>query len=43
LLQVNNVNIVSRPENIGLHFGVPLVGLVAEVDTCLKQHFHGNS
>jgi len=40
LLQVYDVNAVSCPEYIGLHLGVPFVGLMTEVNPRLQQQFH---
>jgi hypothetical protein len=39
-LQVNDMNAVSRPEDVGLHFGVPPSRLVSEMDAGLEQLFH---
>ncbi len=36
-LEIDDVDPVSRPENIGLHLGVPAVGLVAEMRTGFEQ------
>ena len=40
LLEIDDVDPVSRPEDIGFHFRVPLVGLVTEVNPRLKQQLH---
>jgi len=40
LLKINDVNPISRPEDIGLHFGVPAFCLMAEMDSSLQQFFH---
>ena len=40
LRQVNDVDIVSCPEDVALHLGVPAVCLVSEVNACLKQTTH---
>src|SRR5262249_12662507 len=42
LLQVDDVNAVAFPKDVFLHFGVPALGLVAKVDTRLKQLLHGD-
>jgi hypothetical protein len=42
LLEVDDVDAVSGPEDEGAHLGVPTTGLVTEVDTGLEQLFHGH-
>jgi hypothetical protein len=42
LLEVDDVDAVAGSENVGFHLGVPLVGLMTEVDPRLKQRLHGN-
>src|SRR5581483_9958346 len=42
LLQVDDVNAVPFPKDVLLHLGVPALGLVAKVDTRLKQLLHGD-
>src|SRR5262245_9698371 len=42
LLQINDVNAITFPEDIFLHLGVPAAGLVAKVDSSLQQLFHRN-
>ena len=37
LRNVDNVDVVTLPEDIGTHSGVPLAGLVSEVDTGFDQ------
>ena len=41
LLQVDDVDAVALGVDVGSHFGVPAAGLVAEVDACFEQGFHG--
>ena len=41
LLQVDDVDTVALGVDVGSHFGVPTTGLVAEVDACFEQGFHG--
>src|SRR5260221_7436489 len=41
LLQVDDVDAVSRGEDVGLHLWVPAAGLMSEVDTCLQQLLKG--
>ena len=40
VLKIDDVDFVSRPENVLVHFGVPEPGLVSEVRTCLQQVAH---
>ena len=40
VLKVDDVDLVARPENVLIHFGVPEPGLVSEVRTCLQQVAH---
>ncbi len=42
LLQVDDVNAVSGPEDIRRHLGVPTAGLVAEMDAGLQQFLHSD-
>ena len=42
LAEVKDVNAVPLPEDIGLHAGVPAVGLVAEMRAGLNQLLHGD-
>jgi hypothetical protein len=42
-LQVNDMNTVTLCEDVRFHTGIPLVGAMSEVDTALKQGFHGNN
>ena len=42
LLQVDNVDPVTSPENIRLHLGVPATGLVTEMNAGLQQLFHSD-
>ena len=41
LLQVDDVDAVALGVDVGSHFGVPATGLMAEVDACFEQGFHG--
>ena len=34
LMQINNMNAVFFPKNIGLHFGVPAIDLMSKMDAC---------
>jgi hypothetical protein len=40
VLEIDNVNFVTSPENVLVHFGVPETGLVSEVCACLQQIAH---
>ena len=40
LLQINNMDIISCTENIGCHFGIPVPGLVSEMDTRFQHLVH---
>src|SRR6516164_4368793 len=40
LLEVNDVDTITRAEDIWLHLRIPAAGLVPEVNSCLKQLFH---
>ena len=42
LLQVDDVDAVSGPEDVRPHLGVPAAGLVAEVHPGLQQFLHGD-
>jgi hypothetical protein len=42
VLQVDDVDAVASPEDIGLHLRVPALGLVAEVNASLEQLSHGD-
>ncbi len=39
-VQVDDVDPIARAIDIALHFGVPAMGLVAEMDAGLQQLFH---
>ena len=41
LIEVDDINPVARPIDIGLHPGVPTPGLVAEMQSCLQHLSHG--
>jgi hypothetical protein len=41
-LQVDDVNAVAFPKDVLFHLRVPALGLVAKVDTRLKQLLHGD-
>jgi hypothetical protein len=41
LLQIDNVDTVSRPENVRFHLGVPAFCLVSEMDAGFQQLFNG--
>jgi hypothetical protein len=41
-LQINNVNPIPGPINIGLHFGIPPLGLMTEMNPGLQQLLHRN-
>ena len=36
LLKVDNVDVVSRPEDVGFHLRIPFVGLMSEMDACFE-------
>src|SRR5437867_3398836 len=40
LLQINNMDTVARPEDIGLHLGIPPARLVTKMDSGLQKLFH---
>ena len=40
--QVDDVDAIALVENVFLHFRIPALGLMAEVNTCLEQLAHGN-
>ncbi len=42
-LQIDNVDAVTCPENVGFHFGVPAFCLVTEVDASFQQFFHADT
>jgi hypothetical protein len=42
VLEVDDVNLVAGTEDEGLHLGIPIAGLVAEVHASLQHFFHGN-
>ena len=42
LLEVDDVNLVALPEDIGSHFGVPVAGLVSEVHASFQHLTHRN-
>src|SRR5579875_3705479 len=42
LLQIDDMNPVTSPEDIRLHLGVPAAGLVPEVDASLQKLFHAD-
>src|SRR6202051_1996340 len=41
-LKIDNVNAVSFPENVLLHFRIPASRLVTEMNSGLQQLFHSN-
>jgi hypothetical protein len=41
LLQVDDVNPILLHKNIGLHFWIPPLGLVAKMNPCFQQIFQG--
>ena len=43
VLEVDDVNLVARAKDIRAHLGVPVAGLVAEVDTRLQHVAHADS
>jgi len=42
LLEVDNVDFIAFPEDVGAHLGMPETGLVAEMHTGLQHLAHGN-
>ena len=40
-LEINDINPISCPKDIGLHFGVPTFRLMAEMNPSLQKFFHG--
>ncbi len=41
-LQVNNVDAVTGPKDVGLHFRVPALGLMTKMNAGFKHLFHGD-
>ena len=40
LLKIDDINAVACPKDVGLHTGVPAVGLVSEVNACFEHLSH---
>jgi hypothetical protein len=41
--QVNDVDAVARVKDERFHLGVPPLGLVSKVNTCIQQFLHTNT